>query len=461
MTLYFFKMILCTLFFFFIYVALLEREKMHKFKRMYLLCSLVLSFVIPIIPLPLDISLPWFGEDMVWLYTGNDLAGSLSAQSGLGTEISNEGDASALGIKIDYVIIIKLLYLVVTITLLISLFISAIKLFYCVKNRPLLIFPDKKIVLIKEKLVPFSFGQYIYLNEEDYKNGLIAKEMIMHEQVHVRQRHSLDVMFIELLIAIIWFNPVLFLYRRAIKQNHEFLADDAVLKTENNITRYQNILISIISKTGSTGLASSLNYSTIKKRFIMMKRETSQRKARCRKLLLIPALLFAICIFSIHTGAREPITNSNELSEANKTPVIPEQNEETSSVDINNLSVSSATVPVETQMNLVDSVYEYEEVDNPPEFPGGNVALLKYIAEHVHYPENAANEGAQGRVLCQFIVNKDGSVSDVTVIRSLHPELDKESVQVLSELPKFKPGSHKGKIVRVYFSLPVRFQLQQ
>ena len=303
---------------------------MHEFKRMYLLYSLVLSFVIPIIPLPLDISLPWFGEDMVWLYSGNDLVGSLSAQSGLGTEISNDGDVSALGKKIDYVIIVKLLYLIVTITLLISLCISAIKLLYCVNKRPLLVFPDKKIVLIKEKLVPFSFGQYIYLNEEDYRNGLIAKEMIMHEQAHVGQRHSLDVMFIELLIAIFWINPVLLLYRRAIKQNHEFLADDAVLKAENNITRYQHILIGIISKTGSTGLASSLNYSTIKKRFIMMKRETSQRKARCRKLLLIPALLFAICIFSMHAAVLEFPTNSSEIGDTYYSQAIPGQNEENS-----------------------------------------------------------------------------------------------------------------------------------
>ena len=451
-------MTLCTLFFFFIYVVLFEREKMHRFKRMYLLYSLVLSFIIPIVPLPLDISLPRFGEDIVWLYAGNDFANSLSAQSGLGVEIPVADDAYA-SVTVDSMFIIKSLYVIVTTILFIQLFISVFRLLYFSKKRPLLVFSDKRIVLIKEKLVPFSFGQYIYLNEEDYRNGLIAKEMIVHEQAHVRQRHSLDVMFIELLIAIFWFNPVLFLFRRAIKQNHEFLADEAVLKAENNIARYQHILIGIINKTGSTGLASSLNYSTIKKRFIMMKRETSQRKARCIKLLLVPVLLFAVCMFSMHTGARESITNSNELSEANQTPVIPEQNEETSSVDINDLSTLSSPVPVKTQINSADSVYE--EVDNPPEFPGGNVALLRYISEHVCYPESAAQEGAQGRVLCRFTVNKDGSVSDVTVVRSLHPELDKESVRVLSELPKFKPGSHKGETVRVYFSLPVRFQLQQ
>jgi len=459
MIFYIIKVILCTLFFFFIYVVLFEREKMHEFKRMYLLYSLVLSFVIPIVPLPLDIALPLLDRGIAHLYVGNDMMTGLSNQAGFGVDIPIEGDVIAGGKTADYTFIIKALYGIVAIALLINFMMNIIRLMYYTKKGSTFQSVDEKIVLIKEKLVPFSFGRYIYLNEEDYRNGLIDREMIVHEQAHVRQRHSLDIIFIELLIALFWFNPVLLLYRRAIKQNHEFLADDAVLKAENNITRYQNILISIISKTGSTGLASSLNYSTIKKRFIMMKRETSQRKAICRKLLSIPTLLFAVCMFSMHTGARESITNSNELSEISQTPVIPEQNEETSSADINYLSIASSTVPIETQITLEDSVYT--EVDNMPEFPGGNVALFKYMAEHLIYPESAAEEGAQGHVHCRFIVNKDGSVSDVRVMQPLHTELDKESVRVLSELPKFKPGKHKGKTVRVYFTLPVRFQFQR
>ena len=459
MIFYIIKVILCTLFFFFIYVVLFEREKMHEFKRMYLLFSLILSFIIPILPMPFDFSIPLLDRGIAHLYTDNGIMTSLSGQAGFGVEKPMEGDIVTGGIAADYTFIIKVLYGIVAIALFVNIMINMIRLMYYTKKRPTIKSANENIVLIKEKLVPFSFGGYIYLNEEDYRNGLIAKEMIMHEQAHVRQRHSLDVMFIELLISIFWFNPVLLLYRRAIKQNHEFLADEAVLKAENNITRYQHILIGIISKTGSTGLASSLNYSTIKKRFIMMKRETSKRNARCRKLLLIPAMLFAICMFSMQTGAREPVTNTNETGDANNFPVIAAQNEEPASADINYYSTPSTSVSIKTQTTPEDSVYT--EVDNLPEFPGGNVVLLKYIAEQVRYPLNAVKEGAEGRVICQFIVNKDGSVSDVKVIGPIHPELDEESARVVSELPKFKPGSHKGKIVRVYFSLPVRFQLEK
>jgi protein TonB len=96
-----------------------------------------------------------------------------------------------------------------------------------------------------------------------------------------------------------------------------------------------------------------------------------------------------------------------------------------------------------------------------PEFPGGDAALLKWIADHINYPTIAQENGIQGRVSCSFTVNADGSVEDVKVARSVDPNLDKEAVRVLSMLPKFKPGEQRGKKVRVKYSVPVRFRLQQ
>jgi len=329
MTLYFIKAILCALFFLFIYMILFEREKMHRFKRHYLLCSLVLSFVIPLGVL--DIMIPQLNEEINRLYTESKIPeqiavlinGIYSAESDIPLPVTLLSETSVADNAYsvwfwDYTLIAKALYAVVSLALLLRLSRNLFRLLFNAKRGKRIIHNNRKIILIKEKLVPFSFGTCIYINEDDYNNGLIAEDMIRHEQAHIEQRHSLDIIFIELLITVLWLNPALYIYRRKIKQNHEFMADEAVLKANNDVTRYQNILISIISKNGSKGLASSLNYSTIKKRFIMMKKETSQRKARYKKALLIPVMLLAICMFSTHTIANEPLLTQTESTEETK-----------------------------------------------------------------------------------------------------------------------------------------------
>ena len=120
--------------------------------------------------------------------------------------------------------------------------------------------------------------------------------------------------------------------------------------------------------------------------------------------------------------------------------------------------VAPAAVAVEEEE---DESFVFVSVEKMPEFPGGDMALLKWISENLSYPTIAAENGVQGRVSCTFVVNADGSVSDVSVVRPLDPNLDKEAIRVLQKLPKFRPGEQRGKPVRVKYSVPVRFQLKQ
>ena len=341
MILYFTKAILCALFFLFVYMILFERENMHRFKRHYLLFSLAFSFAIPLVAL--DITVPQLNEEANRFYAESKMnkyipeqivhlisqlyseSNTIVLESGSATLLASttvEGNISSVSLKEnafpDYALMLIVLYITVSFALFLRLSRNLLRLLYSAKTGRQIIHNNRNIILIKENLAPFSFGKYIYINEDDYKNGLIAEEMIRHEQAHLEQHHSLDIILIELLITFLWFNPALYIYRRKIKQNHEFMADEAVIKANNDVTRYQNILIGIISKSGSTGLASSLNYSTIKKRFIMMKKETSQRKARCIKVLLMPVMLLAICMFSTHTIANEPSVIIPESTDATK-----------------------------------------------------------------------------------------------------------------------------------------------
>ncbi|MDR2914220.1 MAG: TonB family protein [Tannerella sp.] len=129
--------------------------------------------------------------------------------------------------------------------------------------------------------------------------------------------------------------------------------------------------------------------------------------------------------------------------------------------DFKDMAQPVYTPPVEEKTEEPTDDYIHVNAEIMPEFPGGNTALLKWIAENVNYPTIAAENGVEGLVACSFVINTDGSISNVEVLRSKDPLLDKEAIRVLKTMPKWKPGMQQGKAVRVKFSVPVRFRLQK
>ena len=141
-----------------------------------------------------------------------------------------------------------------------------------------------------------------------------------------------------------------------------------------------------------------------------------------------------------------------------------EDNVETESIEVNTEETEQEVViaaPVEAPVEEEEEEVVFVVVESMPEFPGGQQALFKYLSENVKYPVIAQENGIQGRVICQFVVNKDGSIVDVEVVRSGgDPSLDKEAVRVIKSMPKWKPGKQRGKAVRVKYTVPVNFKLQ-
>ena len=113
-----------------------------------------------------------------------------------------------------------------------------------------------------------------------------------------------------------------------------------------------------------------------------------------------------------------------------------------------------------TITNVDDKVYDVVEVEQMPSYPGGNGALMQYLSSHIKYPVIAEKNGIQGRVICTFVVECDGSITDVRIAKSVDPSLDKEAVRVVSSMPKWIPGKQDGKPVRVEYTFPVTFRLQ-
>ena len=114
--------------------------------------------------------------------------------------------------------------------------------------------------------------------------------------------------------------------------------------------------------------------------------------------------------------------------------------------------------PKPKQEEVTDEIFVV--VENQPEFPGGNTAMMKFLSENIKYPVIAQENGIQGRVICNFVVEKDGSITDVQVVRGVDPSLDREAVRVIQQMPRWKPGKQRGQAVRVRFTLPVVFRLQ-
>ena len=141
-----------------------------------------------------------------------------------------------------------------------------------------------------------------------------------------------------------------------------------------------------------------------------------------------------------------------------------EDNVETESIEVNTEETEQEVViaaPSEVVEEPEEDEVVFVVVESMPEFPGGQQALFKYLSENVKYPVIAQENGIQGRVICQFVVNKDGSIVDVEVVRSGgDPSLDKEAIRVIKSMPKWKPGKQRGKAVRVKYTVPVNFKLQ-
>lgn len=152
-----------------------------------------------------------------------------------------------------------------------------------------------------------------------------------------------------------------------------------------------------------------------------------------------------------------PVPDVVEVINIVEDDVIVESVEITTEDDKNKEVVIQAPVaaPIEEEDNVV-----FQVVETMPSFPGGDASLFKFLGENVKYPVIAQENGIQGRVICQFVVNKDGSIVDVEVVRPVDPSLDKEAIRVIKSMPKWSPGKQRGKSVRVKYTLPVNFKLQ-
>ena len=286
MLIYILKSAACLAILLVFYKLFLEKENMHVFKRFYLLGSLLFALIVPTIV---------FSEYVVVeptpIYESSTSAVNVEAEPNIPPAL--EADV------LDIAPLLWIVYFLGMFFFGIKFLRNLFQIFRRIRRNPKYKNSSFIRVLLQEKIPPHTFFKYIFLNKSKFESKEIPKEVLLHEETHARQKHSLDVVFIELLQVIFWVNPLIYFFKKAIKLNHEFLADSAVLNKDVDAVTYQNTLLSFLSsesaKKYQPTLPNAINYSSIKKRFTIMKSKTSKKSIVFRSFLLLPllALLFA------------------------------------------------------------------------------------------------------------------------------------------------------------------------
>jgi bla regulator protein blaR1 len=326
MIIYIVKTLLCAAVLFLIYFLLLEREKMHRFNRFYLLFSIVFSLTVSFItiktPSPVvtvnELIAPTGLSTISATLNGFDKLNQTDNSKKLTGTVSTTPDLkegqtiSAAKQDITWFKIMLGLYLAVSAFLLLRFIRNLSVLLFTANRSKKTFYHGATLVLTKDNALPHSFLNYIFINKQKFEQGTIEKEILQHELTHVNQRHSIDILLVELIMVFAWINPLLFLFRKAIMLNHEYLADDAVVHTFNNTESYRLLLFNTVSQSNNLVLSSPFNYLTTKKRLIMMTKNTSRKVAILKQIALIPLIAAIGFLLSTRASAQDKPKQEHE-----------------------------------------------------------------------------------------------------------------------------------------------------
>ncbi|MES2378566.1 MAG: TonB family protein [Bacteroidota bacterium] len=427
--------------FFGFYVLLLRRETFFQLNRIYLVAASLLSFLIPLI------QASWVQNLFITQQVQQTI---YSMPVGVVYNFTVKPTADN-GITLGQVI--NGLYISVTLFLIIRL------------GWQLLVL--KKAIEKPSPSAAYSFFKKISLGENISPSSVIAE----HEQVHAGQWHSVDVMIIETVMIINWFNPVVYLYRFAIKYIHEYIADRQVIQAGTDKVDYAMLLLSQTFRVETHSLVTPFyNHSLLKKRIMMLHKNKSQRIALAKYGLSAP-LFILMMIFSSAT-----VNNSKAVAAINKktqkvlltraADVVPMMDnnseipaENKPAEDGNKYITIAENIDHEIKADTLPKGPIFSQVEKQPGFPGGLQAFGQYLANNIKYPTVDKENKTEGRVIVTFVVETDGTLSELKAVRSPSETLSAEAIRVLLRSPKWNPGIQKGRQVRVSYTVPIAFKL--
>lgn len=419
--LYFIKANLGIMVFYLFYRLILHRDTFFEEKRFTVLLGMVFSALYPLIDLSSFIQ----GSKPIVAFTNSlstTLPEILISGKGVHTESLTNQD------------LLYILYVCIVGIFMIRIITQALSVFHLVLKGKKLKLEDQTIIQLPSKSAPFSFFGWIFINPAEHSSRDLI-EILQHERAHVRQFHSFDVLCSEIICALFWINPFIWLLKNSLRANLEYLADKDVIHSGFDLKSYQYHLLRLSFQLAPNKINNGFNVSQLKNRIIMMNKKKTSLVGLCKYAFILP--LFVMILLTNY--ACNP--KNDKPAEVNTSVKV-----DTTKTTIKVVNKPMAEEPM-------------AGVEQMPEFPGGKAALMKFLSKNVHYPTSASEMGIQGRVILRFVISKTGVVSQVEVIRGLNPACDKEAVRVVKMMPKWIPGKQNGRNVPVFFTLPIRYQL--
>ena len=449
------------------YMLMLRKESFFHFNRILLICIMLLSLILPLC-------------DFHSLSIENNPIQHGMIIVGTPTAVIEDGGNATMSEGFNWFAIAFYIYIIGMVATFIWKIVQLAVLYGTIHNCVL--WQDEQygitIYCHAQDIAPFSWLNTIVISESDYNNN--ATEILRHEMGHIEHRHSFDIILANFVQIIQWWNPLAWIIASSLRDVHEYEADDAVLSSGVNIRQYQTLLIrKAVAKT-NYAFANSFNHSLLKKRITMMVKKKSNPWKRAKALLLIPVSAITLCAFAtpdLNVLAEKVMETNEKIIRIRKTlaylqtlrippyeiaKILAEKKErakkyapkirETIKLNSGEISKDYDVVDVKNKV--------FDVVEDMPQFPGGLQALMMYLSKTIHYPKEAEDNGIQGRVVCTFVVEPDGKVSNTMIAMGVDPALDKEAERVVSSMPKWTPGKANGQNVRVKYTLPVTFRLQ-
>ena len=459
-----------------VYFLFLRRETFFNVNRWFLLVSISFSAILPLLHIPFYTS----ETTMLPEVTVTPYINLLSAVTIYGATLSQGAEHFVLTYSL-----FGYIYLAGVVILSGKLILQIYQIIRLIASNRVVTEGKIKLVILERELSPFSFLNYIFVSNH-LQNTSGWEKMLEHERQHIRQGHTFDVLILEFIAVFQWFNPFFWMFRRALRENHEFLADQAVISQGTAPSWYKQILLSQ-HVGGQIVLTNNFNYSLIKNRIKMMSKIKSRKIASIKILV---GIVLAVSLIAVFACEQKKSVKAEQTPESKTVTIIADGKpllitgdaagiEKLKSVisgsDDYELRSDSATgqlmlankvnrmseVSVVTKGNQeIESDPVFSVVEQMPEFIGGDAALWKYLATSVKYPHVAIEKNIQGKVFVTFVVGKDGIVKNAQLARGVDQSLNAEAIRVVNNMPKWTPGKQNGKEVAVKFTVPINFKLE-
>ncbi len=455
---YIYKMIALSAIFILLYFVFLEKEKNHRFKRFYLLISALFSVLVPLL------SIPYGSIEVIERINQNNSELMILPETKL---VESSIFTTEYLLWAIYIVGFSLLFL--------KFSWGIFKLIKEIKFSEKIKQDHYQFILKQNKFTPYSFWNAIFLNKSDFLEGKIDYKIILHEKAHVNQKHSIDVIFIEIMLCAFWFNPAFYFYRKAIVTNHEFLADEVVLSQNNDIISYQKLILDeLISE--KILFTHPFNLHNTKKRIVMMTNKlTKIAKLKSYLTLPISALLFFAFVEKVPAKIENTVNKSLQKivkkgeAQFSETQV---SNIEKSAFKNEMISIKKDTIKPKKQKVKKVKEENTEMIPPPPpvekiesqtqaEFPGGNAALGQKFIENFD-SSKLQNKKGMFKGTINFIISEDGKSynANYQFDDENFKTAAKDALEKTLKGVEWKPGTLNGKPVASQLKLPITMNFE-